>query len=334
MRPIEIEAWALRVIERIAAGGQAEDARIDLKREWTDPSKAARQIAGHANAARGDRILWLIGVDETEGVVGADRQELANWWPAVESRFDGGVVPRVTDVAFDVEGKSVVALCFETDRAPFVVKNPAGGGFDRDVPWREGTRVRSATRLDLMRLLIPHLVLPQIEVLGGHFIFRLRKESSPGPKETMAGELELRLYVTPRGDSRVVIPFHQCSVSLEIAGCPNRATVRDVRLAPDYERPRLSIHPPAPPPRPLSHTIQGTPAEVLIDGPGLVFLRGTCDVVDFEVDYQTAEVAIEASLQPSRADIPIIISATLQPDVIDVNEDAERKYWHVFRWKV
>jgi hypothetical protein len=42
--------------------------------------------------------------------------------------------------------KTLVALWFETDRAPFVVKNPEGGAITREVTWREGTAIRSATR--------------------------------------------------------------------------------------------------------------------------------------------------------------------------------------------
>ncbi len=51
----------------------------------------------------------------------------------------------------------VVAMLFETDRAPFVVKNPAYGTVGGDpvsleVPWREGATTRSARRRDLLRL--------------------------------------------------------------------------------------------------------------------------------------------------------------------------------------
>lgn len=64
MRQIEIEAWVLRVIEQVKRGQSNEDSRVELKARWIEPEKAARQIAGHANAARGDKILWIIGLDE------------------------------------------------------------------------------------------------------------------------------------------------------------------------------------------------------------------------------------------------------------------------------
>ena len=37
-----------------------------------------------------------------------------------------------------IEGRSILALLFDTDQAPFVVKNEKGGVPERWVPWREG----------------------------------------------------------------------------------------------------------------------------------------------------------------------------------------------------
>jgi hypothetical protein len=65
------------------------------------------------------------------------------------------------------EGKTLVALLFETGRAPFVVKT-------RDefleVPWRVGTRTNSARRSDLVRLLVPVVKLPDFELLSAGMI--------------------------------------------------------------------------------------------------------------------------------------------------------------------
>lgn len=61
--------------------------RRELKAEWLpDHSKVARrQIAGHANVARGD--LWLIGVDEKRGVAGVDQQEENGIFHSGDGRF-------------------------------------------------------------------------------------------------------------------------------------------------------------------------------------------------------------------------------------------------------
>jgi hypothetical protein len=55
MRRAELEAWVLEVLERVEQGKPVEDSRVELKREWPDPERAARRIAGHANAARGEQ---------------------------------------------------------------------------------------------------------------------------------------------------------------------------------------------------------------------------------------------------------------------------------------
>ena len=103
MRTCEIEAWALRAIDRVEKHQPNEDSRVELKAVWPDgPEKAARQIAGHANALHGEPILWVIGVDEKQGVSGASQNDLANWWPQVKVQFDGPV-PILQDVLVDWE---------------------------------------------------------------------------------------------------------------------------------------------------------------------------------------------------------------------------------------
>ena len=62
----ELEVFVGNILHAVERGHQVEDdARVELKREWpTDRSRAARRIAGHANAAEGREIIWVIGVDE------------------------------------------------------------------------------------------------------------------------------------------------------------------------------------------------------------------------------------------------------------------------------
>lgn len=194
MRPSQIEAWTLRVLEAIEKRAPTEDSQVELKAEWPDPKKAARQIAGHANAAHGEPILWLIGVDEKVGGVGAEREELSKWWPQVESQFDA-LAPRFVDLNIPVNGLTVVALLLETDRAPFVVNNPAAN-MDKEVPWREGTRVRSARRADLIKLLEPLERLPEVELLWGRF-----------HENVFMG----CLFVSPPRDQNLVISVHRCA---------------------------------------------------------------------------------------------------------------------------
>ena len=57
MRPRsqEIEYRVRRIVEAVERGEPIEDDLVELKSEWLrDHHKAARRIAGHANAARGE----------------------------------------------------------------------------------------------------------------------------------------------------------------------------------------------------------------------------------------------------------------------------------------
>ena len=126
MNKNEIENWALRVINQVHDHQPNEDFRVELKTEWIDPLKAARLIAGQANAAHGEPVLWLIGVNQELGVVGARHKELASWYEKVKAQFDG-MAPPMLDLNIPVSDQTVVALLFETDRAPFVIKNPLYG---------------------------------------------------------------------------------------------------------------------------------------------------------------------------------------------------------------
>src|SRR5262245_30570385 len=112
----EVEQQARAAIARAQGGSQSESSIVELKREWTfqnDYRKAARRLAGIANAARCQPVIWVVGVDETNGnILGADRNELANWWPQIQSHFDAVYPAMEHNAPFDIEGKTVVALCF------------------------------------------------------------------------------------------------------------------------------------------------------------------------------------------------------------------------------
>src|SRR6266404_5325723 len=154
MRAVEIESWALRILDTVQNQRRVEDSKVELKMIWPDPAKTARQLAAHANAARGENILWLIGVEETSGIVGANFQELSNWFSQIKSGFENEY-PALQDLNVQYKGKSVAALCFDTSRFPYVVKNQSfdssgGGPVKFEVPWREGTSTRTATRSELV----------------------------------------------------------------------------------------------------------------------------------------------------------------------------------------
>ena len=65
MRQVEIEAWAMRVVEVVGRGDKVEDSAVELKSDGPNPVESARRIAGLANALRGAPTLWIIGLDES-----------------------------------------------------------------------------------------------------------------------------------------------------------------------------------------------------------------------------------------------------------------------------
>ena len=152
MSPFEVNSWALSILQQVRSRQPTEDTRVECKALWLDVKSVARQLAGMANAAKGEPILWLIGVDEKGATIpGTEHRELNNWYPQLVKEFDGVAPSLLVDLNINIDEKTVVALLFETTGAPFVIKVP---NTDRlAVPWREGTRTRSATRAELIRLL-------------------------------------------------------------------------------------------------------------------------------------------------------------------------------------
>lgn len=306
---IEIESWAIRVLEKVGKGLPIEDSAVELKADWIAPAKAARQIAAHANAARGGEILWLIGVDEKRGVVGADDLELSNWFAGVQSRFDG-IAPGLQNLNISYGGKTVAALCFETSRLPFVVKNPAfgcttGEGVEWEVPWREGAKTRTATRQDLLLLLSPLRTMPKLDLLDGEV-------TSVNDQRTAHGNavlwVRLSFYVVPVGDSPVVFPFYKCGVAIVINGQSYTDTAAfSLKPSPTisgsevYQRFRMHH-----PNRPVANvtvkggheTIEATGDEICIRGPGKIELRAQClvpsDVLKNAGQIQTKVQFVEA----------------------------------------
>ncbi len=308
LRPSQIESWALKIVDRVQNGTPIEDSRVELKATWISPEKAARRIAGHANAARGAAILWLIGVDEKYGVVGVDHSRFLSWHLQVAACFDG-IAPQVTDLIIPVNGSSLVALVFETDRAPFVVQNPVfgsqgGGPVQWEIPWREGTAIRSSGRRDLLKLLSPHQPLPVFEILSG--ILNVLYDEANG--QEIIWQLSLSLYNLTLSDDRIVIPFHKCRAFFGVEGQSERQVFDSFLIRPPYRVGGFSSSLQAM----LSLTIQGTPDEVFITGPGKLLLEAETRTHLLEgIAHFSVNVVIE--LMPIAADIPLKIHLRLNP---------------------
>jgi hypothetical protein len=273
MRPSQIENWALKIIERVESKQPIEDSRVELKSNWIDPQKGARRLAGHANASRGEPILWLIGVNEDEGVIGVEKEELSTWINKVQSIFES-VSPSLQDIAISHNGKTFLALLFETDRAPFVIKVTEYGKMkglpSHEVPWREGTEIRTARRSDLIKLLVPIIHEPIIELLNGGMTLNKYRDY-------LVWKLDLQIYITPEMNTSFAIPYHKCQILFEVEGKQQLTNISNLSLKPPYKFIPGGNFSQAPD----SNTIIHTKEDVLITGPGRLNIEAR-----LEVDYK------------------------------------------------
>jgi hypothetical protein len=307
MQPREVEVWAVQVLAQVSAKAAYESSLVELKADWIEPQQAARRIAGHANSARGNAILWLIGVDEKRGVTGAPPKDLATWWTQVRAEFDH-VAPELIDVSVDWQGLAVHALAFLTDLAPYVTRSPqfgkpGGGPVRYEVAWRQGTATESATRTQLLLLLSPVPKLPQFEVLEAQVAI---ERSNMGGVDRVDWNLSMLIYVMPRSDQRVAIAAHRVAARHELADGTGRIDYsgevvmfpmgwRDGGYTPFVREP--SVHP----------TIRGTNFDLTIDGPGLIKIIAKTAAGDLG-PLSADRVAI-LRIAPAGSDLAVALSA-------------------------
>ena len=87
-----------------------------------------------------------------------------------------------------------------------------------EVPWRRGTAIHTARRDELLRILVPRQVLPDIEVLHASAARGIRAPIDPAyggqpsdieRSEHLSWNFSLTLYVTPRTTDLLVLPTHK-----------------------------------------------------------------------------------------------------------------------------
>jgi hypothetical protein len=308
MKPSQVEHRVLGVLDAVTRkDAPVEDSLVELKSRWpVAEQKTARQIAGHLNAARGEPVLWIVGVDDdAKTVVGARPEELANWWPAIEKHFDG-LAPTLLHVLNVPFGETaVVGLLFDSSRGPFVVKCPNSGGPDREVPWREGNRTRSARREDLLRLLVPQVSKARFDILQG--TLHLFEQ----PRQTEAiWRLQLRFYVTPGDDRRLFIPAHHCSTTVRTTdGQVVIPLSADVALLPAADRGMIELG----------------AAELIVSGPGPVDLVAEGKTVQNLLGH-SLDLEFLVSMQPTMGDAVMLIGK-LEPSRLPPNEAGPIAVW-------
>jgi len=315
-RLTDLEYRVITILRNLEAGLPVEDNRVEMKAVWPDdPWRAARRIAGHANAAGGDEILWIIGTDEkARKVMGADHLEVSNWWRQVQSHFSE-IAPSLTHLNVPYEGVGVVALLINTERLPFIINNNKPGAVEREVPWREGDATRSAKRSDLIQMLVPRAQTPDFQVLRGD-LMALRE-----PDEQINWNLKMHLYVRPRTNDRIVIPRHQCSVRMACLGWPYSQSMSILMMLPPHKAQFRNVDAPN---QPHSSVIESTPEELLIYGPGKITLQTGITSSDLPV-HSDANIDINVTMLPFGAEVPAIIDQPLHPIA---SEPAQRDSWN------
>jgi hypothetical protein len=217
-----IEAAVVTAVEAVLSGGSVEDDRIECKSELMPPDRV-RQLAGAANAALGEDLIWVVGIDEkAKALTPLNNPEidLADWWAQVERNFDGAVAPDFISLWVPVSGGSVLALYFNTDRAPYVIKNPSGSRAELEVPWRSATRTRSARRHELLKMLLPVVSTPEATLLSSDGLLTANAER----KLQFKGQVNL--YIEHIHSSTAVLPAHKMLCTLELWGVQYLLTAR------------------------------------------------------------------------------------------------------------
>jgi hypothetical protein len=317
MTPAQLEHRVLQIVDAVKARQVPEDSRVELKAQWpvAGEYKTARKLAGHANAARGAPILWIIGVDERGGsVTGAPENELANWWPAVQKHFNGVPPMLLYNISVPVDGNNVVALLFDTSRAPFVVTVPGGGAVDREVPWREGNQTRSAKREDLIRVLVPVQILPDVEMLQGA-LFLFENDGRRSTAGIATWRLELVFYLMPPSRDVLYFPFHRCSTSFRLRSSDQRFDLKDrVELC--------SVGKEG-----LSSNIAVTTSDLVVSGPGLARLvaetKTQANLFGYGLEFE-----FSLSMETSRGE-SMALGGRLLPSRLGPNEGGAAAVWKI-----
>ena len=300
MQKQAIIVWASEVCTRVSRGIRNEDSRVELKGEWIDAKKAARRIAGHANSMRGEPILWIFGVDEKVGIVGlADTRDPGEWYASARSVFDGAAPDLGGIVTVEFDGKELVAMQLNTDSAPYVVKNVSGDGpIQFEVPWRDGTLLRSAHQRELLQILLPIQRLPTFEPIEATLI-----ANQDGG--TLDWRAEVIAFVEPATPDYVTVPFHRMEVvvkrhdgsNLELTLSPSMMPVAQYELL-DPRR------------------IWATSSEVIIGCPGRVRItaRGYDPITIGEAEPE-GDRRIVIRVLPTHAQFPRTFEVTLVPSI-------------------
>lgn len=302
-RPAGLEAFVLELLARAEVAGPTEDQRIELKSRWIDARTAARLLAGQANAAHGESVLWIVGVDEKGSkVVGAGSEELASWYPQLVSEFDGVAPQLIQNLVVPVGDLAVVALVFSTNRAPYVIRNPDFGKsktrISHETPWREGNATRTARREDLFRILAPAQALPKIEIL--HVEIGARETTftiDDAGVHAISWGIEVGAYFTPKDAEPCTFPFHRAWANIQLVGTEHRVPMSPLRLGFELIN---TVIPPANVGDATAPRVRDS--EVVLAGPSKLLISGGASTEFFDIPDVDANLLLH--LEVANSDLP------------------------------
>lgn len=174
---------------------------------------------------------------------------------------------------------------------------------EREVPWREGTRIRSAQRSDLINVLASSAASPHLEVLRvrATLVKSLGSERRPGTHSQeivyvphFAWTLSVQLYVTPRHQELLVFPVHRTSLLLRVRD--RQKVMQQLKYSIQYLRYGSGST------KADSRTISRTSTEAFTNGPGVLEVTGELDEPPH--DFQTVdEVNATFSVRPAGSEV-------------------------------
>ncbi|MCW2738849.1 hypothetical protein [Nocardioides sp.] len=274
----DVDARVQAAVENLQAGrGVEDDAGIEFKADWPDPTLKARQLAGAANALRGELLVYVIGVDDKTGEVTVPKKtEPQEWYAKVRKRFDQ-IPPEllwVQSVFIGEDSESVLALVFTTDEFPYVINVENR----REVPLRVGTGTESARRNQLIRMLAPSARTPGLSLIEAsvwaewNAYPRPVKDSSPQQVERVQDlvvSLNARVFVEHVGEQPSTLPVRDMRVRVACSSFEVRPDI-SVRHLGSSRYPVVIPHGEAGPPEPVAppHGVYARDQQVIAISPG------------------------------------------------------------------
>jgi hypothetical protein len=216
---LQMEAQIREILARFRDGDRGhEDLFVELKRELpSDALRAARRIAALCNSAHGAEALWIVGVEEKTGQAHPAAQQnidIGRWWPQIQRCFDD-VTPDVRHVIVHIDdGYPVIGLFFTTDQAPYVIKLP-DGLTQKEIPWREATNTRSATRREIVRMLAPAVDTPVIDHIQTSLSYK-RFVADSHVRDSITARLRLDMQLFVDATRQVAFPMHRQELSIQL----------------------------------------------------------------------------------------------------------------------